>query len=196
MFGLTWNQVRTTRVVSKCQKRCSDHFDTIIQYFETKTEQSNSESWHRCFVQNLSLRSIGQFEHGCVTCNKEEDLRRFSVGVWIHTLLISSYISEQFNATLEEKHINPTLPRQRVVTERLRRAHLSRWKLTRHALDHSILVGSGWQERQERDTCGVLYGRESNVHRSLSREGLRRDEAQDCSVQSQSENTTEHSVLV
>ena len=29
-----------------------------------KTEQSNSESWHRCFVQNLRLLSIGQFEHG------------------------------------------------------------------------------------------------------------------------------------
>ena len=62
--GLTWKQVLTTRVVSKCQKRWSDCFDTILQYFEKKTEQSNSESWHRCFFQNLRLPSIGQFEHG------------------------------------------------------------------------------------------------------------------------------------
>ena len=39
-------------------------YDTIFQNFEKKTEQSNSESWHRCFVQNLRLLSIGQFEHG------------------------------------------------------------------------------------------------------------------------------------
>ena len=49
---------------AKCQKRCSDCFDTILQHFEKKTEQSNSESWHRCLHQNLRLLRIGQFEHG------------------------------------------------------------------------------------------------------------------------------------
>ena len=34
---------------------------------------------------------------------------------------------------------------QLVVTDRLRRAHLPRWKLPRHALDHSIQIDSGWQ---------------------------------------------------
>ena len=38
--------------------------DPSLQYFEKKTEQSNSESWHRCFVQKIRLSSIGQFEHG------------------------------------------------------------------------------------------------------------------------------------
>ena len=49
--------------------------------------------------------------------------------------------------------------RQRVVTERHRRALLPRWKLPRCALD------SGWQRRQERD-MRCSYGREPIVHRS------------------------------
>ena len=100
--GLTRNQVRTTRVVSKCQKRWSDCFDAILLYFEKKTEQSNSEFWRRCFVQNLRLLSISQFEHGWITwlAKKEENLRRDSSSVWIHTLLIPSYTFEQFKDTL------------------------------------------------------------------------------------------------
>ena len=47
--------------LSKKMIRC---FGTILQYFEKKTEQSNSESWHRCFVQNSRLLIIGQFQHG------------------------------------------------------------------------------------------------------------------------------------
>ena len=73
-----------------------------MQYLEKKTEQSNSESWHRCFVQNLRLLSHGQFGHGCITCKEEVVPRRdFSI-VWIHTLLIPSYTFEQFKATLKE----------------------------------------------------------------------------------------------
>ena len=102
VLGLTSNQVSTTRVVSKCQRRWSDCFDTILQYFEKKTEQSNSESWHRWFVQNLRLLSIGLFEHGWITCKKEEVLRRDVSIVWIHILLIPSCTFEQFKAALEE----------------------------------------------------------------------------------------------
>ena len=86
--------------------------------------------------------------------------------------------------------------RQRVVTERVHRAHPPRWKLPRYALDHSIRIDSGWQRRQERETCGVLHGREPNVHWSLQRKEVGRDEAQNCSVQTQMENTPKHSVLV
>ena len=68
--GPTSNQVSTTKAVSKCQKRWSDCFGTILQYFVKKTEQSNSESRHRCFIQNFSLLSIGLFEHGWISCNK------------------------------------------------------------------------------------------------------------------------------
>ena len=87
---------------SKCQTRWSGCFDTILQYLEKKTEPSNSESWHRCFVQNLHLLSIGQFEHGWNTCKKEEVLRSDSSTVWIHTPLIPSCTFEQLKATLEE----------------------------------------------------------------------------------------------
>ena len=83
------------------------------------------------------------------------------------------------------------------VTGRLRRAHLSRWKLPWLALNHPIWVDSRWQRRQERETRGALYDRESNVHRPLSRKGLRRDTAQKCSVQTQLEHPApKHSVVV
>ena len=62
VIGSTWSQVVRQELFRSVKKRCSDCFDTILQYFEKKTEQSNSES--RCFVQNLRLLSIGQFEHG------------------------------------------------------------------------------------------------------------------------------------
>ena len=151
VIGLTSNQVSTTRVVSKCQKRWSDCFDTIFQCFEKKTEQSNSG--YRCFAQNSRILSVGQVEHGCIICQKEEDLRRdFSI-VWIHSLLIPSCTRSLWRKT-HQSHI----ARQRVVTERLRRAHVPRWKLQRYAFDHSIWFDSGWQRRQERETCGVLYG--------------------------------------
>ena len=64
--GSTSNQGSTTRAVSKCQKWYSDCFDTILQYFEKKTEQS--ESGHRCFIQNSRLLRIGPFEHGSNFC--------------------------------------------------------------------------------------------------------------------------------
>ena len=48
------------------------------------------------------------------------------------------------------------------------------------------------KKRGETETCGVFYGREPNVHRFPPREGLRRDEAQDCSVPAQLENTRKH----
>ena len=81
-------------------------------------------------------------------------------------------------------------------TERLRRAYLPSWKLPRSALDHSISIDSGWPRRQERQTCAVLNGREPNVSSITTQRGLRRDEAQNCSVQTQLGNTPQHSVLV
>ena len=78
------------------------------------------------------------------------------------------------------KHVNPTQQDN---------VYLPRWRLPLFALDHSIRIHPWWQRRQERETCGVPYGREPNVHRPLSRKGLRRDEAQDCNVQTRMEST-------
>ena len=60
---------------------------------------------------------------------KGEVPRKYYSIVWIHTLLKPSCTFERFKATLEEKleHIAG----QRVVTGRLRRARLPRWKLPR-----------------------------------------------------------------
>ena len=132
--GSTLSHDRLTRVVAKCQ----DCFDTILQYLEKKSLQSNSKSWHRCFVQNLRVLSIGQFEHGWISCRKEEGLRRdFSV-MWIHSMLISSYTSSNSRSLWRKTH-QSNIARQRVVTERLRRAHLPRWKLPRYVLVHPNL---------------------------------------------------------
>ena len=57
------------------------------------------------------------------------------------------------------RHVN--FERQRVIAGQFRRAHLLDWKLLRYALNHPIWVDSGWKRRQEREACGVLYGRES-----------------------------------
>ena len=75
------------------------------------------------------------------------------------------------------------IARQRTVTGWRRRAHLPRWKLPRYALDHSIGIDSGWQRRQERDTCVVLYVREPDVRRSAQRSRVRPDESKNWSVQ-------------
>ena len=86
--------------------------------------------------------------------------RDFSI-VWIHTLLIPSCTFEHFKATLEENtltlHCNTTC---------CYRATSPSTFTTLEAptiwLNQSIRIGSGWQRRQERETCGVLYGREPN----------------------------------
>ena len=44
------------------KKRKSGCFDTILQHPEKKTEQSNSEFWHRCFVQNLRLLTLSYLQ--------------------------------------------------------------------------------------------------------------------------------------
>ena len=44
-------------------KKSSDCFDTILQYFEKKTEQLNSKFWRRCLSHKSSLHRNGQFEH-------------------------------------------------------------------------------------------------------------------------------------
>ena len=47
----------------------------------------------------------------------------------------------------------------------------------------------GGKRCQEREACGVLQSRESNARRSTQRKGSRRDEVQNCSVQTKLENS-------
>ena len=69
-----------TSVSGSTSNQVSDSFDTILQYVEKKTEQSNSESWHRFFVQNLRLLSIGNSNMAELLAEKEEVLKRdFSI---------------------------------------------------------------------------------------------------------------------
>ena len=75
------------------------------------------------------------------------------------------------------------IARQSVVTRRLRRAHLLRWKLWRLTLYHPVWIDSGSEKCQQREACGVLYSRNSDVRRSAQRSRVRPDESQNCSVQ-------------
>ena len=103
------NQVSTTRVVSKCQRRWSNCFDTILQYFEKKTDQSKSESCHRCFVQNLRLAGNGQFERVWVICKKRRGPRtRFQYCVDPYSADTILYF-RALQGHSGGKRINPTL---------------------------------------------------------------------------------------
>ena len=85
------------------------------------------------------------------------------------------------------KHIDPTL-QDNVLLPSDFAEHICHVGSSR---DLRSIIQSGLQGRQERETCGVLHGREPNVQRSLQRKGLRRDEAQNCSVQKQLAHTQE-----
>ena len=91
------------------------------------------------------------------------------------------------------KHINPTLHDNVLLLD----------NFAEHIYHVESSRDTHWTIQSGLFPCGkdvkkgsVLSGRESNVHRSLSIEGSRRDEAQDCSVQTHLEKTLKHSVLV
>ena len=52
-----------------------------------------------------------------------------------------------------------------------------------HSIVQSGWIDSGRERRQEREACGVLRSRKSDVRWSAQRSGVRHDEAQICSVQ-------------
>ena len=135
-------------------------------------------------MQNLHLLSIGQFEHGSITCKKGRGLRK-KIQCCVNpcsadTILYFRAIQGHSGG----KHINHTLQDNVLLPDNFaeRIYHVGRSHDTHSIIQSSGLI-PGWQRRQEREACRVLYGRESNVHRSLTRKGLRRDEAQNCSVQ-------------
>ena len=107
--GSASNQSSTSKVFSQCQKRWSDCFDMIKQYFEKKTEQSNPESWRQCVFQNLRFLSIGQFGHGWISWKEEVvQKKRYQYCVDPHsadTILCLRAIQGHSGG----KHIDPTL---------------------------------------------------------------------------------------
>ena len=124
-------------------------------HLEKMTVHANSKTWHQFFVQNLCLLRSGQFKHRKISCKEEVESRRDSNVAWIPVHLKIFYTFDQFKAILEEKNWS-YIARQRVVTERLRRAHLSRWKLPSSSLDWFWM----WK-CQEKEACGVFYSRKS-----------------------------------
>ena len=164
----------------QCDKRCFEVskkmirlLRPILQYFEKTTEQSNSESLHRCFVQNLRLLSFGQFEHGWVSCKEQEVLRRDSNSEWIPVHLKLFCAFEQLWAIVEV-HI---LFLHCKTTCCYRTTSLSTSVMLEAPTTYT------WDKYQEREACGVLHSRTSDVRWSAHRSRVRPDEAQNCSVQ-------------
>ena len=182
-----------TRVVSKCQKKMirvlrhdpsvlreedgAVEFRILAQMF--RSEFASSQHWSIRAWLNYLQKGGGpkkRFQY-CVDPLPDDTI--------LHLRGIQGHSGgKHINLTLQENVLTPDDFAEHIY-------HVG----SSYAPDHSIWIGSGWQRRPERETCGVLYGRETNVHRSLSREGLRRDTAQDCSAQTQLENTPKHSVL-
>ena len=94
------------------------------------------------------------------------------------------------------KHTNPTL-QDNVLPPDDFAEHIYRVGSSHdtHPIIESGLIPGGTDVKKGRHAV-FFYGRESNVHRSLSRKGLRRDTAQNCSVQKQLENTSKYSILM
>ena len=121
-IGLTSNQVRSTKVALKCQKRWSDCFDTILSF--------------RNYVFSVSVNS----NMAELFAQRREDLKRDSSFVWIHSMLIASYALEQFFKATREKTHQSYIARQRVGC---RTISPSTSTIPRYALNHPIWIDSG-----------------------------------------------------
>ena len=195
VFGLNWNQIRTTRVVSKCQKmiRLLRHDPTVLREEDGAVEFRILAPMFRSeFTPSpyLSIRTWLNYlqKGGGAKKRYQYCVDPYSADTILHLRAIQGHSGG--------KHIDPTL-QDNVLSPSDFVEHIYHVGSSHdYALDHLIWIDSGWQRRQEREACGVLYGREPNVHRALSRKGLRRDEAQDCSVQTRLEGAPKHSILV
>ena len=142
--GSTSNQESTTDTLLKFRRKWSECFDMIVLSFEKKTEQLNSKIRHRC------LHHIRVFS-AMVNSNMAEFFaQRWSqeeILVLLGSLLCREYsILSSKSRPFWRKSIESSIARQRVVTERLRRVHLPRWKLPRHALDYPVWIDSRWEK--------------------------------------------------
>ena len=104
------------------------------------------------------------------------------------SVLLGSY-SAGLRANSGGERINPTL-QENVLSPSDFAEHVHHVGSSHHELSSNQLISFVWERDSERETNGILHSREPCVHRSSSREGLRLDEAQDCSV-----ITPQHRVL-
>ena len=134
--------------ISGCPEDGAVEFRILAQMF--RSEFTSSQPWSsRAWVKYV-LKGGGP-------------KKRFQYCV-IHSMLIPSHTFESGG-----KHINPTLQDSVLLTDDFAEHIYHDEGSPRYALDHSMWIDSVWQRRQERETCSVLYGSESNIHRSLSR---------------------------
>ena len=177
----TSNQWSTTKAVSKCQKDdqiASRSYSTSRRRRSSRIQNLGTSVSFKICVFSVLVK----FEHGRILLQKEVVLRRYFsiVCVWIHTRLVPSYAFEQFKATLEEKHIDPTLQDNVLLPSDF--AEYIYHVGSSHDL-HSIIQS------------GLIPGGK-DVKKGRHAVFFRGDEAQDCRVQTQLENTSKHSVLV
>ena len=161
-----------------------------------KSRRRRRSSWIQNFGTDVCLK-IRVFS-SLVNSNMAELFarRRWSpeeISVPLGSLFCRDYSIPPSNSKpFWRKTNSSSIARQRVITERLRRVHLPRWKFPRHVLHSSI---PDWfrveKKDQDRQTDGILHSRESPAYTSTQAKGLRRDEAQNCSVQTKSESTPE-----
>ena len=175
---------------NKFRRKWPNCFEMIVLSFE-KTEQLNSKFWHRWFPHNSSLLRIVQ--HGLLVLRYLQrgggPKKRFQYRVPVHRILIQPRLFftvrtfEQFKAILEDTHRGgqngPALQDNVLLPSDFAESSTTLAKLPRHALHHPV----GWKRCQERDTDGILHNRESYVRTSTQAAGFRRDEAQNCSLQ-------------
>ena len=168
-------------------KSCFEVSKKMIRLLRHDLSVLREEDGAVMFRSDSRLLSIGQVEHGCIICQKEEDLRRDSSIVWIHSLSIPSCTRSLWRKTLRDNVLLPSDFVENIY-------HVGSSSDMHSIIQSGLILGGKDVKKGRHAVC--FTAREPNVHRSLSREGLRRDEAQDCSVQTQLGNTPKHSVLV
>ena len=101
VFGLTWNQVRTTRAVSKCKKddqvAYTRSFSASRRRRSSRIQNLGTDVTFRIYIFTAMVNS----KMAELLAKREEDLRRDSSIVWIHSFLIPSSSFEQFKSTPE-----------------------------------------------------------------------------------------------
>ena len=163
-------------------KSCLDVLKLMFALLRHDDTIPREETWHQYFVQNLHLLRIGQFEHGkgflqrgCGT------KKRFQYCVDPRSLQTLQNL-RAIQGHSGGKHIDPTL-QDNVLLPNDFAEHICHVGSSHdlHSIIPSGLIKGG--KCVEREACGVLHSRKSDVRSSAQRSRVRPDEAQNCSVQ-------------